>query len=689
MGENSLSSIGELVPIEILAGVQPDTDRRPFSTRHYTYTDKIRFKDGYPQKIGGWNSVTLDCQACSIQGVVRTVYTTLINGKYYGIIGSNEKLYSLIGTQLTNITPFAAATTPAANSLATLYGTLGSNPMAAINGSNTVTITDTNAGLLVAGDRVTISGATAFAGFSTGELNTQHIVRTVGVNQFTIYIPTAANATVSGGGASVVRASGLITLTKAMHGLSNGDRVKITGAANTGGILAADINAEFIIRGVTTNTFNIYTAGVSSSSVSGGGGASTVYQVEIPAGQADETAAFGYGAGLYGVGLYGNSKQSSLGRSYPRIWFCDTFGEDIIMTAGNQTGVYVWDGSGITAPILVPNAPTDVNYAFVSDNILVTFGAGAIENKIFASDQNDITIWTASAVNQVFEDNIEGAGRLVSHVSVENYNLIFSESRTYRFQYIGQPFVWSIELVDPQIGIISPRAAIAVNGVAYWMGQENFYQYRSGFVETCPSATQEECTALNYVFGNLNYAQKSKIFCWYNKEFNEVWWHYPSQNSNDPDRIIRYDIKDRSWSIDTMDRTAAEYPQVLQSYPLLAATDTLYRHEIGYNDDGDPMPFTIRTNRRFFSKDTGYITAIAPDNIVTSGTEYSVNIKTYAYPMSSSTIYDQTYTLTSTTDYVPVTARGRFWEYEITGEDLDQEFVMNTGFEEVQKGSRR
>jgi hypothetical protein len=239
-------------PIEIKPGVQPSTDWTPAATGMYTFTRAIRFVQGIPKKIGGWISQTFN-YGLEIAGYVRSIFTDFINGKLYVMLGSNEKFYALIGSTLTNITPLDTNTIAIADSLATQYGTLGSNPFASVSGSPVLTVTDSEASRFQPGDTVYYSGATGFAGILAGAINGDNIVRSVGAGFYTINVGTNANATTTGGGASVVRSSGLINVSDTGHGQSDGDRVKITGAANTGGILAADINKEFIIRNVATN----------------------------------------------------------------------------------------------------------------------------------------------------------------------------------------------------------------------------------------------------------------------------------------------------------------------------------------------------------------------------------------------------------------------------------------------------
>jgi len=355
------------------------------------------------------------------------------------------------------------------------------------------------------------------------------------------------------------------------------------------------------------------------------------------------------------------------------------------MTPGNQTGLYQWQGGVETAPALITNAPTAINYAFVSDNIIVTLGAGGIENRIFASDNTDITVWTSSSTNQVYDDDIEGAGRLVSHCPVEDYNLIFTEFKTYKFRYIGLPLVWEITPIDETVGIIAPMARVSVKGMAFWMGSQNFYMYRGGTVEVIPANSQYQATCHAYVFNNINWGQKSKCFAWYNKLFNEVWFHYPSAGSNECDRVARVNIIDYTWMIDTFDRTAAEYPNVKLVNPRLIDTGTLYKHEFGTDADGEAMPWTLSTNRRFYGTNTGNQLNIIPDSIQQGSV--NANVKLWLYPQSPVTMYNENYTVTPTTERVSVTANGRFFQLTISGEEIGQSFNMGQWFEDPNSGA--
>lgn len=675
----------QLVPIEIMPGVQPSTDRTALNTPHYTMSDKIRFWNGVPQKIGGWLNFAFQYGA-TISGIARALYSLVLNNFLTSVIGTDSYLYALYGQALTNISPILAATNAIANSISTDYATLANNPVTTSSGTGNLAIADTNAAKYQAGDTYTLAGAATTNGIADTLINAAHLVRSLGTNVVNIIVSGTASSSGAGGGASVVRKTGRLTFAATAHGQSNGDRVKIAGAATTGGVTNTLINKEFIIRNKVTDAFDVMTTGTATSAVTAGGGASTTYQKQLVGAQITPGGGLGYGLGLYGAGLYGVSKTSAGGVTAANNWFFDRFGDRLVATPGNQSGIYLWDGSIVTAPALLSGAPTDINYLFVSDSILVTFGHDDINNKIFASDQGDATNWTASSTNQVYEDIIEGAGELMSSVPVLGINLLFTPTQTYRFSYIGLPNIWEIKLLDNSVGILAPMARCSVNNVAYWMSHNNFYKWGGGNVEKIPANTQDECTFLKYVFGDINLAQVSKSFAWYNKTFDEVWFHYPSAASDECDRIARVSIGDNTWSPDTMDRTCAEYPDNLFFNPRLIDSDgEFFVHETGSDDNTDPLPFTLTSNLRPGGRDTVVLSGFIPDSLQVG--DINVNLKGYLWPQSADTTFDKDYTVSDSGPRADIQIGGRYWKYEWSGEELGQSWVMGSWSELVQKGA--
>ena len=159
--------------------------------------DKIRFRQGNPEIIGGWTRASVN----TYLGVCRSLWAwvTLGNVPLVGV-GTNLKFYILQGGTYYDITPIRSTVT------------INNNPFA-LTASTTVTVTDTAHGC-VTGDFVTFSGAVDIGGVGTNVtaavLNQQFQVNVLSADTYTITLPVTPNATAiagsPGGGAAVVAA---------------------------------------------------------------------------------------------------------------------------------------------------------------------------------------------------------------------------------------------------------------------------------------------------------------------------------------------------------------------------------------------------------------------------------------------------------------------------------------------------
>lgn len=665
--------------IQIVTGTNPIPDNTNLASVQFTQTDKIRFYDGAPETVGGCDVVTFDGDKI-VEGVSRAMYSQNVASKEYLMISTHKKLYTLLNGELTNMTPAvaaASATTLGSNPFATDFVTLGTDPFAMVDGSTSVTVARTGHPYQE-GDSVTLAGASGtINGVPDTELNAQHIVRTVpDANSFTITVTTAANADASGGGASITCASQIIRVTDATHGMEDCERTILAGAAGTaGGVDTATLNAEWTIRYINASTYDIYAATIATSSASGGG-ASVTRREEIADGQSTSLAGRGYGMGRYGVGLYGVSKTSSTIVAIPRIWSFDRFGNLVVMTEGDQGGVYEWDGTATTAPVAVTNAPTDVDYVFTSDNILVTLGQGGVGNRLKWSDQGDRTDWTAASANQAGEDDIEGANNFISHINVNNVNLLYCEDQLWTMRYIGRPTIWKVKRVQGGQGIIAPQARCQMNGVAFWMGNDDFYYWNGSAALPIRGNGKNGLNPLKrYIFdtekGVLNREQKYKCFAWANTLFNEVWFHFPTNSEAEPDAYAILNLSDFSWTLGTWSRTAAEYPRKALEFPRLIDGDgILYRHEKGLNDGNSALNPVLRTNLRRAgnAKSTVKLHGVIPDTIQQG--DITLKVYTRRAPNASPSL-QFTRTITATTEQSDFQIEDRYWEYEISQGALD------------------
>ena len=213
------------------------------------------------------------------------------------------------------------------------------------------------------------------------------------------------------------------------------------------------------------------------------------------------------------------------------------------------------------------------------------------------------------------------------------------------------------------------------------MGQDKFYVY-SGRVETLP------CTLRNYVFGNFNYDQQEQVVCGTNEQWHEIWWFYPSSNSETNDRYVIYNYMEQIWYYGTINRTAwLDSP--LRQYPQAVGGNYLYDHERGINDDVYPMPAYIQTNDFDIGDGEQFmlINRIIPDVNFDGSTAASpqvfLTMKPRRFPgsnyiASNTPEVDRTATVPveQYTDQVFIRARARQMGFKIYSEALDVQWQL-------------
>jgi len=694
----------KLVPIQVDPGV--NLDDPPSATTLYTNAHWMRDERGLPQNIKGFRVVPFngDPTYTTIGAApITSIHNQFVNSLTQYIYGSATGLISTIGdsTQATNITPLNTATIAAANSLGSQYITLANNPVTTTNASTTVSIAINATGNYIrVGDTVNISGlAGTVGGINTATLvNGQQIVRSVSGTALTIILGTAATSGATGGGAAGIVATKYLTLTKVAHGLREGERVKIAGAADTAGVLAANINGEKIIRLGTTGLFLFPVSTFPTSSVAAGGGAATTYQTQIADGAINASTGFGYGLGNYGAGTYGTGKTGSTLNVQPRIWFFGLFGQQVIMTPGLNTPLYVWDYNQLIAPTQIGTAPSQNGYVFVVRNIVVSLGANGIPNRVQWTDTGDYTSWTPTTTNYAGGRTLFESDALVSHAVARGENiLLFTPTQVFVMRYVDdQLIVWDFQSLASQ-GIIAPLARSVANGVPYWMGQNGFYTYSGGVVTEVP------CPMREYVFNNINRTQARKCFSWYNESREEIWFFWPNNAqlvSSSPYEATILNLKTGNWWCaqgQYMDFafTAAE-PNQLLTYPVLAQEERPAEMESttsNMDENAVSYPLKAFVETPFFNPFTNQtvVRAINPESIQVGNIECTLTTRQYVQSTRTQKV-DARQTVTPTTDRISTPGlEGRYWKYRIdvqrTSATLNAQWKAGKWMQEISGGA--
>jgi hypothetical protein len=555
--------------------------------------DKIRFRSGQVEKIGGW---TLDTGTVTSGGnyigICRSLWNWIaLNGYNYLGLGTNQKFYIQIGTggNLYDITP-TRYVAPA-----------GVTTFAATNGSSTIIVNAPGHGAQT-GDYVIYSGAVSLGGNVTAAIlnaATGYEITYITSNQYSIVVPVTANASdVGTGGASVV-ATYQITSGNAIFSIGVG-----WGAGEWGGGITGEATTALnggINNSVTTVTV-VSTTGFPATGTFLVGTELITYSGLTPTtftgctrGQQGTTAASHLtGAVVTDTALYtgwGEPAPASQGIGQQlRLWSQANFGQNLIFNprggalyywvvdanpnivnaaqilastnTNTQNGVAYWQTDA--------DCPSICNYVLISDasRFVIGFGvndySSSTQNQMLIrwSDQEDVLTWTPSLTNQAGSYTLSHGSRIISALQSRQEILIWTDSALYSMQYLGAPFVWGFNILSDNISILSPNVATTISNVAYWMGHDKFYMY-SGQVQTLP------CTLRQYVYSNINTTQSYQFFSGTNEGYNEVWWFYCSANSNYIDRYVIYNHLEQIWYYGTLTRTAwLDSP--LRTFPIAA-----------------------------------------------------------------------------------------------------------------------
>jgi len=513
--------------------------------------DKIRFRSGYAEKIGGWE--TINVNGSTFKGVCRMLWNwiTTLSQNLLGV-GTNQKVYVEIGGTYHDITPLG-------NSL-----TLTLNPFSTTSGSRLVTVTASAHGSTI-GTYVNFSGAISVASLTlNGDYEVQSIPT---VDTFTIYASDTASTTTTGGG-SLVIAKFDIDAGNAIYSTGVGWGGPPWGSGGWGSASGAGIdmrlwsmfnygdNLMFAERGG-----EIYFWTLDTSTWSRAVTLEEKANAEI---KFDTLATFASGVTTIVVADATGINTGS-----------------VLSGTGIASGTYVttaWDGSSS----VTISSPTTASFTISAISLAVSYAGRHVPNEvnmIIDSPVNDFVLacgstpydptnftptfdpllvrwcdlgniyeWVPEVTNQSGEQKLSHGSYIVTAINTRQETIIWTDTALFSAQYVGPPFVWNFTLLDQDVSIASQNAALTVNNVVYWMGRDKFFMY-SGRVETLPSTLRQ------FVYNDINYDQLSQVVAGANEGYNEVWWLYPSANSDINDRYVIYNYLERLWYYGNLNRS--------------------------------------------------------------------------------------------------------------------------------------
>ena len=611
--------------------------------------DYVRFQKGFPEKIGGWQKSS----SSSFLGSCRALHpwVSLSRDQYLGL-GTNLKYYIDEGGFYNDITPVRDTTSA------------GDVTFAATNGSSEVTVTDANHGAVV-NDFVTFSGAVSLGGNVTANVLNQeyYVTEVVDTNSYKVVV-REQNTPISD--------------------------ITVDGQLSPTLILA-------------------------SASDSGNGGSIVVGSYQINTGLDLEISGAGWGAGTWSRGSWSSASSDAIVTNTLRLWTHDNFGEDLLMNV-RDGGIYYWDQTGnlssravnITSLAGGTSVPTIAKQVLVSDRDrhVLAFGCDTEVDPgvqdplaIRFSSQESLTDWRTTATNTAGELRLGSGSEIVTALETRQQILVFTDTTLYSMQFLGPPFTFGVNSLSENITIAGPNAAIAVDDNVFWMGQSEFYVY-SGSVQRLP------CMVRDFVFSDLNDGQIEKVNAALNTQHSEIWWFYPSSNSDEVDKYVVYNYQEQVWYYGTFGRTAW-IDRGIFDFPFAANVDGfVYEHEIGF-DDGttDPVsaipayiqssPIDIGDGEQFMllrrmipDVDFKASTAIIPDVNITLDVKNAPD-GTYNRSQTDAFVKTQAASVDSRTEQLYFRLRGRQMRFKISSDEIGVDWRLGSPRIDIRSDGRR
>mgnify|MGYP003109147202 FL=1 len=566
----------------------------------YTNADKVRFFQGFAEKIGGW---TKRFSSSQLQGQCRKIFPHRdTDGSKFIFMGTSTHFFVEYSGQVYDITPFRTDPITLTNPYTT-----GSA------GSNVVTVTHANHGLAHTdpGSRVVVQSAVTFDGVTIAAQ--EYVATFINSNQYSIVASsgTASSGSQTGGGSITLR-----------YLTNNGPDDGLTGYGFGAGVWGASSwgtarSASGVVLSPRVWSIDAFGEDIVASV---GGGEDTIYYFDVSAFVAAPDTFRGTTLAFYVTNtLSGDASQIPT-----------KVGQVLVSTPDRHLVVFGSNPQGSS----------------VYDRMTIRF-----------SDQESLSTWNAQITNTAGEQRL-GTGTNIEAVEKGRGQIfVWTDADVYSMQFIGPPFTFSFSVLGEISGTISKNAATTIEGAAFWMGVDNFYMY-DGAVRTLP------CPVLQHVFDDFNQVQREKVFAGQNIKFNEIWWFYPSAGSDDIDKYIIYNYIDNNWSIGTLGRTAWVDSNIFANPLAVDKLGLQYNHESGTDDAGSAITAFVETgffNGDANGDNLYFVNRVIPDVTYSSGTNIKFTLKTKVFPQDTE-ITKGPFTISNTDNRLDMRARGRSFQ---------------------------
>jgi hypothetical protein len=653
-----------IVPLRLLPTVNAELTET-MNEAGISSCNLIRFKSKLPQKLGGWEKFYPN----SLGSSVRDLHA-------WQDLSANDWLASAATNSVTAISDGASY------DISPQTKTTDSSPnFTTGSGSSTVTILDAGIANVTNYDSILFNTPIAVGGIVLN--GTYAITAPITTDSYQIEIPSPATAGVINGGIvpsfTTVSGSSIVTVTLALHGLTDADQFAFLIPTTVGGVT---ISGTYPILSVpSVNSFTISTSNTASSSTSAsmnGGLAQIQYFLTLgPVG-----AGSGYGTGTYGTGGYGTGVATSAQTGTPLVttdWTLDNWGENLL-ACSSQGQIFEWQpNSGFQNMKLVNAAPVFNGGIFVAmpAQILVAWGSTSANLQydpllIRWSDQEDYYTWAATAANQAGSYRIPTGSKIMGGLQAAQQGIIWTDIDVWSMTYQSQPYIFGFNKISSGCGLIGPHAAAIMRGAVFWMNSGNFFVMTGSGVEVLP------CSVWDIVFQDINTTHQHKCVAAANSTFDEIWFFYPrmSTDATECDAYVKYNLQEKSWDYGSMQRSAWIDQSVLGQPIGATSAGIIYQHETSPDADGQVMNSWFETG--YFVINDGqsmsFVDWFFPDFKFGEfgGTQDATVLTTITvvdYPNGTERVFGP-FTMTQAKNYINCRLRGRQIKLKFESNDI-------------------
>jgi hypothetical protein len=628
--------------------------------------DFVRFRYGLPEKIGGWQQLTIE--NLTLPGVARAQHSwSSLAGEKYSAIGTSQGLFLYYGEDFYDITPLDTAITGATFDSTT--------------GSATVTVNKTSHGL-AQGRYIKFSSVSLPGGGETNFTTTQFEDNTFEIsnvtsNTFDITMPT------NEGGSGM----------------------------STQGSAQID---PYIIIGPTFQTAG-YGWGTYLWGDSTWGTERTISNVVLDPGI---WSLDNFGEVLVATIHNGKTFTWNAGASNPRTIRASTSTSGF-ETTNNPTKSRLTLVSDRDRHLFHFGTETTIGSPSTQDPMFIRF-----------SNQEDLNTYQPTATNTAGTFRLDTGNFISAAVQGKDYVFVLTDNAAYVIQFVGPPFTFSVRQVGTNCGCIGQNAVSYSNGQIFWMSGEGGFFVYDGTVKAIPCLVEDFVFTTTGDNLGINYDASQVIYSEHNTLYNEVTWFYPKSGSDQVDRCVTYNYGENCWTTGSLARTtyfdqgvfnlpyATEYNSTatpnfpIQGITNLYGASTYYAHETGTDQINSSGTTSINAYIQSGDYDitaarapTGQATGIAdlrgdgefimsmsrfiPDfKVLTGNSKITLLLNDYPSETATSSPLGP-FTISSSTAKVDTRARGRLLSIKIANDAVGETWRYGTLRVDLRPDGRR